>query len=113
VDAWEKKTVAARRRKELRDRAVHYLGGSCRICGYDKCASAFDFHHVEVWRKEFTISDGMTSWERIEPELKKVVLLCARCHREVHDGLHPSFIEHEESNLGGNDWPVDDLLASE
>ncbi len=82
---WEKKLAATKRRKELRERAVAYLGGKCSICSYDKCASAFDFHHVEVWLKDFTISDRMTSWERIEPELKKVVLLCARCHREVHD----------------------------
>jgi len=86
--------------------AIRHLGGRCQICGYDKCNAAFDFHHIQVWDKEFTISDRLTSWAAIETELSKVALLCSRCHREVHDGLHPQFIEFEESNRGG--W--DDLL---
>ncbi len=77
------------------------------ICGYDRSILAFDFHHVEVWRKDFTISAKMTSWEKIEPELKKCVLLCSRCHREVHDGLHPGYIEYEESNRGGDENQLD------
>jgi predicted HNH restriction endonuclease len=98
-----KRAEAAKRRRDLRDRAIAFLGGKCQICGYDRSPAAFDFHHVEVWRKDFTISEKMTSWEKIEPELKKTVLLCANCHREVHDGLHPGYVEYEESNLGG-DW---------
>ena len=77
-----------------------YLGGYCAICKYAGCVSAFDFHHVEAWRKDFTISAHMTSWEKILPELRKCTLLCCRCHREVHDGLHPGFLELEESNRG-------------
>jgi hypothetical protein len=98
MDAWKRKQAANQRRRKLRERAVAYLGGKCVICGYDKSISAFDFHHIEVWLKDFTISDKMTSWKKIEPELKKVELLCCRCHREVHDGLHPSHIEFEERN---------------
>lgn len=108
MGAWEKRQAGARRRRELRERAVAYLGGKCSICSYSGCASAFDFHHVELWLKDFTISDRMTSWARIEPELKKVELLCCRCHREVHDGLHPGHIEHEPTNKGG--WGDDRQL---
>jgi hypothetical protein len=100
VDAWEKRQSAARRRRELRDRAITHLGGSCRICGYNKCPSAFDFHHINALEKDFTISSRMTSWEAIERELGKCVLLCSNCHREVHDGLHPSYIE-DESHMRG------------
>jgi hypothetical protein len=84
---WERRQAASRRRRELRERAVRYLGGKCSICKYDKSASAFDFHHVNPLEKDFTISAKMTSWDAIERELKKCVLLCCRCHREVHDGL--------------------------
>ena len=86
------KFEASQRRKELRDRAVAYLGGHCAICYYDRCSAAFDIHHIDPSAKEFTISSAMTSWERIAAELGKCVLLCARCHREVHDGWHPSFL---------------------
>jgi len=84
------------RRKALRDRAVAHLGGKCRICGYDGCVAAFDFHHGDPLVKDFTISNRMTSWERIELEVSKCVLLCCRCHREVHYGLHPGYIVTDE-----------------
>jgi len=93
LEVWIRKRDAYRRRRELRDRAVAHLGGRCSICGYDRCPSAFDFHHVDQLTKDFNISDAMTSWERIVPELEKCVLLCATCHREVHDGLHPEFLD--------------------
>lgn len=91
---------AAQRRKGLRERAVAHLGGKCAICGYNKSLNAFDFHHVDPLEKDFTISDRMTSWEAIEPELKKVVLLCANCHREVHEGLHPGYLAFEDDYRG-------------
>lgn len=72
---------------------------------------AFDFHHPSPWEKDFTISDRMTSWGAIEAELKKCVLLCARCHREVHDGLHPRYLE-DESSLRGN-WDDDSGLSDD
>jgi hypothetical protein len=100
---FQKKLAAGKRRRELRERAVQYLGGSCRICGYAKCASAMDFHHINAIEKDFTIAARMTSWEAIERELRKCILLCACCHREVHEGLHPSYLEDETHMRGGYD----------
>jgi predicted HNH restriction endonuclease len=80
----------AERRRQLRVRAVEYLGGQCAICKYAGCLEAFDFHHADGGlSKDFNISSRMTSWKAIENELKKCVLLCARCHRELHAGHHP------------------------
>jgi predicted HNH restriction endonuclease len=108
-DRWDRKRKAAQRRKNLRERAVAHLGGKCQICGYDKSVNAFDFHHVDPLEKDFTISDRMTSWAAIEPELKKVVLLCANCHREVHDGLHAGYLACESDYRGQIDLGPDDL----
>lgn len=67
---------------------------------------AFDFHHPDPLEKDFTISEKMTSWKRIKPELDKCVLLCCRCHREVHDGLLPRFLVDHDAMRGMLD--VDD-----
>jgi predicted HNH restriction endonuclease len=108
-DRWDRKRKAAQRRKNLRERAVAHLGGKCQICGYDKSVNAFDFHHIDPLEKDFTISDRMTSWAAIESELKKVVLLCANCHREVHDGLHAGYLAFEDDDRGQIDLGPDDL----
>jgi len=83
-----KKAVAARR-KRLRKQALEYAGGKCWLCGYAKCARALSFHHLDPTQKDFGLSDkGWTrSWEKIERELKKCILLCANCHMEVHGGV--------------------------
>jgi predicted HNH restriction endonuclease len=107
VSTWDERQKANQRRRKLRERAVAYLGGKCSICGYEKCVNAFDFHHVNALEKDFTISSKMSSWEKIERELKKCVLLCANCHREVHDGLHPGFLMDESHMRGGDDRQIE------
>lgn len=90
-ERWHRNFDASRKRLHLKERAVAFLGGKCSICGYDKCPSAFDFHHLDSFTKDFTISEK-ASWDAIEPELKKCVLLCSNCHREVHAGWHPQYL---------------------
>lgn len=83
-----KKSVASRRRK-LREMAVEYGGGKCKICGYKKCNRALSFHHLDPAKKDFGLSaDGFTrSWEKIKPELDKCILVCANCHMEIHENI--------------------------
>lgn len=71
------------KRKELKMRAVEALGGKCQCCGYNKCLSALEFHHLDPKIKDFELSKNI-SWEKIEVELKKCVLLCSNCHKEAH-----------------------------
>lgn len=67
------------------------LGGCCQICGYNRdCPAAYDFHHRDPTTKVFSVSCHgiMRRWEKVIAEARKCVLLCKRCHAEVHAGLH-------------------------
>ena len=81
--------AVAKRRRELKRRAVAYMGGKCFCCGYDKHVGVLDFHHVDPATKEFAISQkGLSrSWEKIQQELDKCVMVCANCHREIELGV--------------------------
>ncbi|QOE32633.1 HNH endonuclease [Klebsiella phage Muenster] len=75
------------RRRELKLLAVEYKGGCCEKCGYDKCIAALEFHHLDPNEKDFGISSsGHTrSFEKLKIELDKCIMVCANCHREIHD----------------------------
>lgn len=75
-----------KRRDKLKVLAIEYKGGSCEICGYDKCVDAIDFHHKDPSDKDFGIgSKGYTrSWEKVKEELDKCMIVCSNCHRELH-----------------------------
>lgn len=72
------------RRKTIKQKAVDYLGGKCKICGYNKCLAALEFHHRNPKEKERAISSLHKTWNKIKEELDKCDLLCSNCHREVH-----------------------------
>lgn len=75
-----------KRREKLKAMSIEYKGGCCFRCGYNKCSNALEFHHLDPSQKEFSLSHrGLTrSWEKIQIELDKCVLVCANCHREIH-----------------------------
>jgi hypothetical protein len=85
----DKKKVAeyiSKRRRRYKKRLVELKGGKCQICGYDSCVGALEFHHEN--EKEAKISRIYNrGWERILHEADKTLLVCANCHREIHDGL--------------------------
>lgn len=71
-------------------RMVEAMGGKCSICGYHKCVEALDFHHLDPNEKDFGFGKTRANpkrWSLIVEELRKCVLLCSNCHREVHYGL--------------------------
>ena len=63
------------------------INSCCSICGYNKCIAALEFHHLESEEKDFNISKGYSySFKRLVAELSKCILVCANCHREIHNG---------------------------
>lgn len=68
--------------------AVLQRGRKCERCGYDKNLSALEFHHRNPEEKEFTLDSrhfSNTKIEVLQSELDKCELLCANCHRELHN----------------------------
>jgi hypothetical protein len=74
--------------KNKKQKARQYLGGCCKICGFDKYACSLDIHHLDPTVKDnnFKSMRGW-SWERILQEIETCVLLCKNCHAAVHSGL--------------------------
>lgn len=79
--------AVVKRRKKVKQLAVDYKGGKCSKCDYKKCIDALEFHHIDPKEKDFNISrkGHCTNWERIKLELDKCILVCANCHREIHN----------------------------
>lgn len=79
--------AVALRRKKIKLMAVEYKGGKCEQCGYDRCIGALEFHHLDPAEKDFSIGGkGYTrSWEVTKEELDKCIMVCANCHRELHN----------------------------
>jgi hypothetical protein len=57
----------------------------CKKCG-DKRYYVLNFHHINPNEKEFNIGDYLkrVSWETVENEIKKCIVLCSNCHNEFH-----------------------------
>lgn len=88
---------AKKQRHEMKEKAAAFLGGKCCVCGYNKCVNVLSFHHL--FDKKFHISlRYQTTWEKLEPELKKCILLCSNCHTEVHAGFTVLTASHLNTN---------------
>jgi transposase len=81
--------AVVRRRRRVKEILVEEAGGRCRLCGYDRCVAALEFHHLDPTMKEFGVAqNGMArSIERLRAEVRKCVLLCSNCHAEVESGF--------------------------
>ena len=74
-------------RKNTKLRLIEAFGGSCGICGYNKCETALEFHHLNPKKKELLITSRCRAWTKTVDEARKCIMLCANCHREIHTGL--------------------------
>lgn len=81
--------AVSKRRRGVKNILVEEAGGCCRICGYDRCSAALEFHHVVPAEKRFSLSHrGVArSLEAARAEASKCVLLCSNCHAEVEAGM--------------------------
>lgn len=83
-----------KRRQETSQWIIDYkMSRACKMCGYSKethdtfTPRALHFHHPQG-NKEFSIGNIAKTGHsvgRLKKEMAKCVLLCARCHIEVHE----------------------------
>ena len=74
--------------RERKIQAVDYRGGKCESCGYCRCLSALEFHHVDPRKKDIGIAQFRNkNFHLLKIELDKCQLLCSNCHREKHEEI--------------------------
>jgi hypothetical protein len=81
--------AVSRRRRKVKQLLVQDAGGACKLCGYQRCIAALEFHHLNPAEKRFALSHrGVTSsLAAAREEAAGCALLCANCHAEVEAGL--------------------------
>lgn len=74
------------RRKELKLELIGMKGRKCETCGYNKCVAALEFHHRGK-NKDSDLSSMIKNGSRQKAlkEVERCMLLCANCHRELHN----------------------------
>lgn len=71
--------------RNIKKKAIAYMGGKCAKCGYDSHPSALQFHHIDPLTKDVSWNKlRLRAWDKITAELDKCIMLCANCHFIVH-----------------------------
>ena len=88
------------RRDENRKKLNAWKEQGCILCGYNKCTEALEFHHIDSESKDKRISKSLVAllWSQVEQELRKCVVLCSNCHREVHAGVTSLLVTPEDDD---------------
>lgn len=99
-------------RKRTKHKMVMAMGGQCQICGYKKCDEALEFHHLDPSQKDMAFGKfraNPVSIQKLIPELKKCILVCSVCHKEIHAGiteLPENFAQLDEAVLLKSQYDV-------
>lgn len=85
----EAKQACQKAWRELSGQKRAYINShkkECAECGYNTHTSALDFHHTRD--KAFTLAQASGhSYESVDAEIAKCVVLCSNCHRLLHAGI--------------------------
>lgn len=79
------KAAVVRRKRLLTQKVRLYKSSIGCSCG-ERHPACLHFHHPDD-NKEKSISQALQwgwSWERLEIEMKKCVVMCANCHAKLH-----------------------------
>lgn len=84
----KRKRDNARRRAERWERFQEYKKGlCCELCG-ESHSACIEFHHLDPSLKLARLSTVAPSWgwPKLMAEISKCQILCANCHRKIHNG---------------------------
>ena len=85
------------KRAELKRKGIEHLGGKCIECGYNKCIDGLDFHHPDPTKKDPDFSKKCeTTWAKMKMKIKGCIVICCRCHRELHWNERQKIYEEEK-----------------
>jgi hypothetical protein len=57
----------------------------CSNCGYKKHPAALEFHHLQNKKHNISrIAHRGVSQNILDEEIKKCVVICSNCHKELH-----------------------------
>ncbi len=117
--ATERHAISMRKMRILhKQKIINHMGGCCCICGYTNSNRNLVTHHLDPNTKSFNVAARSVNLdypvEELVTEMKKCVLVCSNCHREIHAGLiqnpsettfedkSPSFVEEWEEYKNRN-----------
>lgn len=59
-----------------------------KICEYNKCVDALEFHYENPNENEFKLgSENIMSWHEHKNEALKCILVCSNCHKQIHSNI--------------------------
>lgn len=84
----ERKKQLQEYNKKYRDRNYKFIRRhkklcGCSYCGYNKSEHALDYHHIDVKLHNVSTLARKSSLKKLKTEIKKCIVLCANCHREL------------------------------
>ena len=77
-----------RRRKANLRKVFH---SQCCLCNFSEVQEALEFHHVNPETKSFGLGGSQNQTKALNlqlEEMKKCILVCANCHRGIHQGIY-------------------------
>ena len=88
INKWKvERGIRVEYRKEILRRVNEYkVSQGCCMCG-SRDAVVLQFHHTQEQKKDFTIASAVNkcmSWEEIEREIAKCIVVCANDHLRIH-----------------------------
>ena len=92
------------RRYILKRESVRLKGNRCFKCGWSGNIAGFAFHHPDPAKKEFGLSDSITTnWEKYWKEAEKCELICHTCHMILHSKNNDEKFLQDVENYDGRD----------